>query len=299
MDLKFISQIFKDTVLKRNGNFSTIGFLNISDIPDMIIFIKDKKYLTELYGNPNISSVITTNDYAEEILDKTECGVLVAENPEKIFYQAHNYLFQETDFYKKDNFSTKIGKNANISPHAIIAQKNVCIGDNVVIEPGAIIMEGVQIGNNCFIGANTTVGTRGFQYYRNGDEAFYIEHVGGIVIEDNVEILSGCCIANGLIRPTYICEYTKIDNLVHIGHSAYLDKRVLVVTGTVIGGSAYIGKRTWVGINVSICASVHVGNDAFICMGAVVTKNVEDGQKVAGNFAIDHKKQIEFIKSIC
>lgn len=299
MDLKYVNQIFKDTILKRNGIFSTIGYLNISDIPGMMIFIREEKYLAKLYHNPNVSAVITTEEYGKAVLNNTECGVLIAENPEKIFYLVHNYLFRETDFYKKDKFETIIGKNAKISPKAIIAEKNVSIGDNVVIEPGAVIMENVQIGNDCFIGANTTLGTRGFQYYRFDDEAIYIEHIGGIIIQNNVEILSGSCIASGLIRPTYLCDNVKIDNLVHIGHSAYLDKRVLVTAGVVVGGSAYIGKRAWIGINSVICASVQIGNDAFVCMGAAVTKDVEDGQKVAGNFAIDHKKQIEFVKSIC
>lgn len=299
MDLKYISQVFKDTILKRNADFLTVGFLNISDISDMLIFIRDKRYLTELYDNSNVSAVITTDDYAKEVLDNTKCGVLVTENPEKLFYLVHNYLFRETDFYRKEDFQTVIGKNANISPKAVIAEKNVLIGDHVTIEPGAIIMEGVRIGDHCFIGANTTVGTKGFQYYKDGDEAFYIEHIGGVIIQDNVEILSGCCIVCGLIRPTYLCDHTKMDNMVHIGHSAYLDKRVIVTAGVVIAGSVYVGQRTWIGINVSICSSVYIGKDVFICMGSVVTKDVADGQKIAGNFAIDHKKQIEFVKSIC
>lgn len=299
MDLKYVNQIFKETKVKRNGHFSTIGFLNRSDVSDMLLFIRDEKYLPDLCQNPNVSAVIATEECSSAILDQLQCGVLVTPNPEKIFYLLHNYLVRETDFYKTDDFQTVIGKNANISPHAVIAEKNVLIGDDVQIEPGAVIMEGTRIGNHCVIGANTTVGTRGFQYYRDENEAFYIEHVGGIIMEDHVEILSGCGIACGLIRPTCLCKYTKIDNLVHIGHSAYLDQRALVVAGSVIGGSAHIGKRVWVGMNVSVCASVHVGDDAFLCMGAVVTKDVANGQKVAGNFAIDHKKQIDFIKSIC
>ena len=57
MDLKYISQVFKDTILKRNADFLTVGFLNISDISDMLIFIRDKRYLTELYDNSNVSAV--------------------------------------------------------------------------------------------------------------------------------------------------------------------------------------------------------------------------------------------------
>ena len=299
MDLKFVSDIFENTVLERNADFSTIGYLNFKNISGMLVYINDEKYIKDLYDNKNISSVITTKDYSKTVLENTECGVLVAENPEKTFYLIHNYLYRETSFYKKEEFQTRIGENANISSQAIIADKNVVIGKNAIIEPGATIMEGVKIGDNCVIGANTTIGTRGFQYYRNEDEAFYIEHIGGVVIQDNVEILSGSCVASGLINPTCLGKNTKIDNLVHIGHSAYLGERVLVTAGAVVGGSVYIGSRSWIGINSVICASVIIEEDAFICMGAVVTKDVAKGQKVAGNFAVDHKKQIEFVKKLC
>lgn len=299
MDLEALHKIFQNTELLRNNIFSTIGYLNILNISDMMVFVKERKYLADLYKNPNVSAVITNKEYAEEILEHTDCGILVAEDPERLFYLAHNYLYQKTSFYKKEDFKTTIESGACISPKAVIAEKNVRIGKDTVVEPGAVIMQGVQIGSHCVIGANTTIGTRGFQYYRKGDEAFYIEHIGGVVLEDNVEVLSGSCIASGLIIPTYLCKNVKLDNLVHVGHSAYLDKRVLAAAGTIIGGSVYVGERTWLGINSTICASVHIGADAFICMGAVVTKDAADGAKVSGNFAIDHKKQVEFIKSIC
>lgn len=299
MDLKYINNIFQNTILKRNAEFSTIGYLYMKDIPEMMVFIKDEKHFMELNGSSNVTAVITTDKFAQKMLDQTAYGVLVDENPEKIFYMAHNYLYRETSFYKKKEWNTIIGEKCSISPHAVIAEKNVVIGRNAVIEPGAVIMEGVRIGDNCVIGANTTVGTRGFQYYRNGDEAFYIEHVGGVIIQNNVEILSNSCIASGLVKPTCICADTKIDNLVHIGHSAYIDQRVLVTAGAVVGGSVSIGARSWIGINSVISASVTIEEDAFVCMGAVVTKDVAKGQKVSGNFAIDHRKQIEFVKTIC
>lgn len=296
MDLRYINSIFKETLLKRNSVFSSIGFLSITELSNMLVFIKDEEYLSDLYQNTNVSAVITKEEYSKKVLDNTDCGVLVAENPEKVFYLIHNYLYRETTFYKKNEFKTIIGSNANISPKAYIAEKNVAIGDDVIIEPGAIIMEGVSIGNKCVIGANTVIGSRGFQYYRECDSAIYIEHIGGVIIKDNVEILSGSCVASGLISPTCLCDNTKVDNQVQIGHSVYLDKRVLVAAGVVIGGSVYIGKRAWLGMNSVINTSVHIGDDAFVCMGAVVTKDVANNQKVSGNFAIDHKKQIEILK---
>ena len=298
MDLKKVCEIFKNVTLVRDGIFEGIGYADIKDIKKMMVFLRDNNYLRNIQENENISAVVTVSELADELIKTTNCGIIVCDKPDELFYNLHNYLYRKTDFYQKQSILTQIGKNAVIDSTAIIAERDVVIGDNVIIEPGVVIQGGVTIGNNCVIGANTTIGTRGFQYYRDGDEVFYIEHIGGVVLEDNVEVLSGCCIASGLIKPTYISENCKIDNLVHVGHSAFLDKRVLVTAGAVIGGSARIGKRVWVGINSVISASVHIGDDAFICMGAAVTRDVNANQKVSGNFAIEHKKQIENIKRI-
>jgi acetyltransferase-like isoleucine patch superfamily enzyme len=51
----------------------------------------------------------------------------------------------------------------------------------------------------------------------------------------------------------------------------------------VICGHAELGDRVRVGVNASILPGVIVGADAQIGAGAVVTKNVEPGDVVAGN----------------
>ncbi|OYV07782.1 MAG: UDP-3-O-acylglucosamine N-acyltransferase 2, partial [Methanosaeta sp. ASP1-2] len=50
--------------------------------------------------------------------------------------------------------------------------------------------------------------------------------------------------------------------------------------------------------NATISNKLTVGEGAFITMGAVVTRNVLPHKKVSGNFALDHAKFMDFIKSI-
>jgi len=65
-----------------------------------------------------------------------------------------------------------------------------------------------------------------------------------------------------------------------------------------IGGSTIIEDDVWVGPNASISDNLFIGDSANISLGAVVTKNVARGMTVSGNFAIEHSKFIDFIKSI-
>jgi len=65
-----------------------------------------------------------------------------------------------------------------------------------------------------------------------------------------------------------------------------------------IAGSAVLGDDVWVGPSASISSEINVGNGAAISLGAVVTRDVEAGARVSGNFAIDHERFLTFMRSI-
>ncbi len=72
----------------------------------------------------------------------------------------------------------------------------------------------------------------------------------------------------------------------------------MIVAGSAIGGRTIVGDDVWIGINSTISNGLTIGDNCRISLGSVVTQSVAAGKTVTGNFAIDHKKFIEFIKSI-
>lgn len=145
------------------------------------------------------------------------------------------------------------------------------------------------------IGKNTAIGRDGFGYARDKDGTLVkIPHRGNVVICKGVEIGSNVCIDRAVEGSTIIGEGTKIDNLVHIAHGVKIGKNCLIVAGAVIGGSCEIGDNCFIGINASIKNKVRVGNNVTIGMGAVVLKDVPDGETWAGNPA----KKIEHVKKL-
>jgi UDP-3-O-[3-hydroxymyristoyl] glucosamine N-acyltransferase len=136
---------------------------------------------------------------------------------------------------------------------------------------------------NIIVHATAVIGADGFGYERNEKgELEKFPSIGGVIIEDNVEIGACTCIDRGTLGDTIIREGCKIDNLVHIAHNVEIGKHSIIVAHATICGSAQIGEYCWIGPHAVIRDKVTVGNRVMVGMGAVVTKDVPDGVTVMG-----------------
>ena len=147
------------------------------------------------------------------------------------------------------------------------------------VHPTAIV-ENAVVGKNVTIAAYAVIGKEGFGFDPESKFSRRWPHVGNVIIGDNVEIGAQTCIDRGTLGSTIIGDDTKIDNLVHIAHNADIGRNCVIVAGSVVGGSTVVGDGVFVGIGVKIRDHVTIGDDAFLCMGAVVTKDVPAGTKV-------------------
>lgn len=279
----------------KDGEFKALGIL-AHDEPEQLGFIEDAKYLPELLVKTNITCIVTTPSLAPSVPEGL--GIGVSASPRKAFYEIHNYLARETDFYGK-SFNTEIAPTARIHPTAYVAERNVRIGEECEIGPNASILENSTLENNVIVRAGAVIGTEGFQFSRIGKEIIHPIHVGGVLIHSRVELQANCCVSKGLFGGfTEIGEDTKFDNLVHVAHNVRIGNRCLIVALVFIAGSVTIGDDVWIGPCASIIPGINIGDGAFISVGAVVTKDVAPGQRVTGNFAIDHEKFIAFMRKI-
>jgi UDP-3-O-[3-hydroxymyristoyl] glucosamine N-acyltransferase len=176
----------------------------------------------------------------------------------------------------------QIGKDVYIGPHVFI-DDGVVIGSGTKIYSNVSIRNRVKIGKNVTIKSGCAIGGDGFGYERN-DEGLLekFPHVGGVVIEDNVEIGSNTCVDRGTLSDTIIGKGTKIDNLVHVAHNVVIGKHCAIIALAMIGGGANIGDGAWVAPTACIRDGIVIGKQSLVGMGAVVTKNVDDGDVVIG-----------------
>lgn len=279
--------------VKRDGEFASLGYVQ-HDMPAMLVFLDHEKFIERVVNHPTVACVITTPELASHIPDRL--GVATTDTVRPTFFHSHNYL-ATTDFYWQD-FENDISDEAVIHPSVTIAPRNVKIGRGTVIEPGVVIMERTIIGEDCTLRANSVFGTHGFEFKRFGKEVLRVAHAGGTLLYDRVEVQNLTNVNRSVFGGfTEIGDDSKIDTLVHIGHNAKIGKRVLIAANAMIAGCT-IGDDVWIGPSATTVPGAIIGEGAYVSVGAVVTKNVEPHQQVSGNFAIEHKKFLEFIRSI-
>lgn len=295
MKLREVAYLFNSEEVLCDGEFTSLGLAVSRCNEKLLSFIESEKYISGL--GDNITCLITTREVGEKLKDKY--GIIVSNNPRMDYFKLHNELSKNKE-YIREEFKTKIGEDCVISNLSSISDKNVIIGNNVKIEEYVVIRENTIIGDNSIIRAGVILGGEGYEYKRVDGIIMNVNHCGGVIIGNNVEIQYNSCVDKALYTwdNTIIGDYTKLDNFVHIEHGVKVDERCLIASRTTVGGRTSIGKDSWVGLGATISNGLVLGNRVSVSLGSVVTKNLLDGEKVSGNFAIDHSKYIDFIKSI-
>lgn len=278
-----------------DGEFLTLEYCTSSCEDDFISFLENPKFINQL--NPHIGCIITKEELVP-LLPESITGVITAKEPKIEFVKLHNFLADSYD-YCRPSFSTVIGRECNISSLAYVAEKNVRIGDNVTIAPFTVVNENVEIGNNCIIHENCVLGGKSFNFAKSRRGYMLgMKDLGRVIIQDNVEICPLCHIA-GCPLPTDITKIednVKFDAMVHVGHGTIIGRRTEIPAGAQIAGNCIIGEDAWIGVNSTISNRIKIGNGGRVSLGSVVTRDIEEGQTVTGNFAIDHTQFINELR---
>ena len=211
------------------------------------------------------------------------------ENPHRVFFYILKYFFTNKKLHPscvKNSIvssSARIENNVDIGNNCVIGEL-VEIGYGTRISDNVVIKNNVKIGKNCLIQAGAIIGEDGFGFLitKQGIRE-RVQHLGGVIIGDNVEIGSQTCIVRGVMEDTIIADGSKIDNLCHIAHNVRIDENCVVVACSEVSGSVHIGKGSWLGPNCSIIDGINIGEGCCIGMGAVVTKSLPPNVVAAGS----------------
>ena len=190
--------------------------------------------------------------------------------------------------FRPAEFGNSISGDAEIHPTALVAGKNVRIGNGCRIGPHVVVNEYSLLGEGVTVGPGSVLGADPFIFAEDQGRQVRVEPAGGVLIEKKVTIHANACIERSLVPGyTRIGEYSKVDNLVHIGNHASIGKRSYVVASSLVGMNARIGDDAWVGPRVIVGDHLEIGDRSELTMGSVVEKDIGAGMIVKGNFVME------------
>ena len=184
----------------------------------------------------------------------------------------------------------RIGARTIVHPHVTIG-RFAEIGEDCVIHAQVSIRERVRVGNRVVLQDGVVIGGDGFGFARRRDGTHEkIPQIGGVVIEDDVEIGANSTVDRPAVGETRIGAGTKIDNLVQIAHG------VTIWAGTCCSPrrSASPAARV-IEDGVTLAGQVGVAGHLTIGKGVIATaqtgipNSVEPGAFISGYPAIANR----------
>ena len=297
-------QLYPKIKTEKNFSINDIKLLNSAQKNDITFFdsIKYKNDASNTKAEACITTVKLKNFLPKNLICITVNNVLfeLANLVKKIYPQSDiDYPDLSLKKASKSSNGVKFGNN-------VFLGKNVKLGKNTIIGSSSIIEHNVIIGKNCIIGSgviiknsiikdnvviqdNCTIGQKGFGFIPLKNKNLKFPHIGKVVIENEVEIATGCTIDRGSIDDTIIGKNTYLDNQVHIAHNVKIGSNCMIAGQVGFAGSSEIGNSVSIGGQAGISGHLKIGNNVKIGGGSGVVKDVEDNQVIMGYPALPLK----------
>ncbi|HEX6976202.1 MAG TPA: UDP-3-O-(3-hydroxymyristoyl)glucosamine N-acyltransferase [Vicinamibacterales bacterium] len=182
-----------------------------------------------------------------------------------------------------------IGARTIIHPHVTIGA-DARIGDDCVIHAHVSIRERVEIGNRVVLQDGAVIGSDGYGFARNPDGTHHkIPQVGGVVIEDDVEIGANSAVDRPAVGETRIGAGSKIDNLVQVAHGVTIGKNVLLAGQVGVAGSSTIEDNVTLAGQVGVAGHITIGKGTIATAQTGIPNSVEPGAFISGYPAIPNR----------
>ncbi len=181
-----------------------------------------------------------------------------------------------------------IGARVTLYPGVFVGN-DTTIGDDTLLYPNVVVREGCTIGARVIIHSGTVIGSDGFGYVQDQGRHYKIPQLGGVTIEDDVELGANVTVDRATLGQTIIKQGTKVDNLVQIAHNVTIGAHSILVAQVGIAGSTRVGHHVMIGGQAGLADHIAIGDQVMIAARAGVTRSIEPNQIVSGAPAMPHE----------
>lgn len=293
-----------------NPDVEVTGFAKIEHgKPGMLSFFANPKY--EQYVYTNKSSVLLVNRDFQPKEEVTPTLVRV-DSAYSALADLLKYVSDQKKSYRRRRTlrsrvacSAKLGRKVWVGDYVTIGKKcvigectkiynNVTIGEGTkighhcIIYPGVHIFPGMVIGDRVILHAGCIIGDDGFGNAKREDGTWEkIEHIGNVIIGNDVEIGSNTTVDKAPMESTIIGNGVRIDNLCQIAHNVVIGDNTVMAAQTGIAGSAVIGKNCVLAGQVGVVGHIKIADNTTVGAQAGVIGNIrKPGETYLGMPAI-------------
>ena len=294
--------------LEGDGEIEIRRVAGIEDAgPGDLTFFTNPKYAREL-RNTGASAVILSDN-----AEAAPCAMLRVRQPYLAFAKAVA-LFVEDDRpapgvhrLAEVDSTAVVAADASIGPFTVVG-RGARIGARTVVHPHVTIGAGAQIGDDCVIHSRVSVrervhighrvilqdgavvGSDGFGFALRPDGTHHkIPQIGGVVVEDDVEIGANATIDRPAVGETRIGAGSKIDNLVQVAHGVTIGRDVLLAAQVGIAGSTTIEDAVTLAGQVGVAGHITIGKGTIATAQTGIPNSVEPGSFISGYPAISNR----------
>jgi UDP-3-O-[3-hydroxymyristoyl] glucosamine N-acyltransferase len=292
--IKTIASQIGATILIGDDTLNALGINEIHNVREGDITFSDvEKYFDKALKSE--ATFIILNAVPENIPDNKV--ILIHPHP----FDAYDGLVRQQRPFTP--LSMDIAESAAIHP-SVVFEPHVVIGNHVRIGAGsyiranAVIDDFTVIGKNVVVGAGAIIGTDAF-YFKKNTEGYKKWRSGGrVVIEDGVDIGSGCTINRGVSSDTIIGAGTKLDCQVHIGHDVVVGKNCLFAAQVGVGGNTTIEDEVVLYGQVGVAQNVKIGKKAIVLAKSGVSKSLAGDKTYFGYPAQEVKEAFKELATL-
>jgi UDP-3-O-[3-hydroxymyristoyl] glucosamine N-acyltransferase len=187
----------------------------------------------------------------------------------------------------------RLGAGCRVGPGAVL-EDGVIAGDGVDIGPNVVCHRGTRLGNRVRLKAGAVIGGDGYGFASGPDGHRPIRHVGGCVLEDDVQVGSSSCIDRGSLDDTVIGAGTKIDNLVHLAHNVRVGKGCLIMAGVGVAGSTRLGNGVILAGQVGVIGHLTLGDGVRVSAQSGIGQDVPARTDMGGSPA---RRQRDYLRA--
>jgi UDP-3-O-[3-hydroxymyristoyl] glucosamine N-acyltransferase len=267
--------------------------------PDQVSFLTDRKYLRQAQAS-RAGALLVARDVAD-----LSAALLQVDHPQQALIVLLG-LFHPEPRAEPGVHPTacvaggaRVDRSASVGPLAVVEAEAVIgprsrvgalsfvgrgavLGEDVRLHPHVVIREDVRIGDRVIVHSGAVLGADGFGYAFDGQAHRKIPQVGGLRIEDDVEIGANTAIDRATLGETIVRRGTKIDNLVQIGHNCDVGEDVILISQVGIAGSSRVGNRAMLAGQVGVADHVTIGAGAILTAKSGVPNDVPAGEVWSG-----------------